>query len=329
MNKKAGVIQDPFISSFISQTDLLIKDTLNQLDNDLRNVLWEFMENGKRLRPYIVAGISNMLKGNRDFAVKLAACIEIYHNSTLIFDDIQDNSLLRRGKPTIHAQFGVGLAISFASVLRAMMTRTFANQLSADDSVLIYHWINKVAGMLSLGQFRELSWSSKNYLDITENDYIEMVRLKTGALIGLASLFGGISSNSNSIEELFEFGCSLGIAYQIYDDIKNVDKTSDQHKDKYSDIYSKKVSILIIHSIQFDGKLKNILMNIFSKHEINESDTWQVLQIFQESKAIEYSRNIANEYLQKAIGSLMQVKESDSILRVKFINEIKEIFKYA
>jgi len=330
MNSGSGVVQDTFISSLVSESDLYIKQILSQFDGDLQNVLWEFMRDGKRLRPFILACISRMLNGDRTIATRLAASVEIYHNTTLIFDDIQDNSLLRRGKPTVNAQFGSAVAISFASVLRSMITKPFADLLPVKESLILYQWINKVAVMLSLGQFREMMWSYKKDLNISEKDYLEMARFKTGALLGLASHFGGISAGSLHIEKLFEFGCNLGIAYQIYDDIGNVDVKIKQHKDKFSDIYSRKVTLLIVHSVENkDGKWKNDIMNIFSKDEIEESDVQLVLQIINDSEALDYSIGVANYYIQNAIDILMQIPEADSGFRERFINEIKEIFIHA
>lgn len=330
MSIGAGITQDNYISVLVADSDLFIKQILSELDDDLQKVLWGFMDRGKRLRPFILACVSRMLNGDREIALKLAASVEIYHNSTLIFDDIQDNSLLRRGRPTLFAQFGPGMSISYASVLRSMMTKTFANQLPVEDSLLVYQWIYKVAAMLSLGQYREMSWSYFNNLNISENDYLEMAKYKTGALLGLSALFGGISAKCKKIDELFEFGCNLGIAYQIYDDIGNVDEKQNQNKDKYSDITSKKVTLLTVHSIEHNNvNLKDELINIFSGNNLNESDVKRVLQIFKDSNALEYSYEIANTYLQNAISILRQIPDSDSVFREKFINQIKEIFRNA
>ncbi len=330
MKNDVGVVQDTYISSLVSDSDLCTKQILSQLDDDLKNVLWEFMSDGKRLRPFILACISRMLNGDRTIAIKLAASVEIYHNTTLIFDDIQDNSLVRRGKPTINAQFGSEIAISFASVLRSMITKPFKDLLPVEKTLLLYQWINKVAVMLSLGQYREMMWSHLKDLNVSEKDYLEMARFKTGALLGLAALFGGISAYSNLIEKLFEFGCNLGIAYQIYDDIGNVDLNTKQHKDKFSDIYSRKITLLVVHTAEINNrKWKDDLLTVFSKDVIFESDVQKVLQMLRDSDAIEYSRNVANNYIKKAIDILMQIPESDSGFRERFINEIKEIFIHA
>jgi len=330
MNNGVEVTTNDMTDSFITDTELYIKQILSQFDYDLQSVLWEFMRDGKRLRPFILACISRMLNGDRAIAIRLATSVEIYHNTTLIFDDIQDNSLVRRGKPTVNAQYGSVVAISFASVLRSMITKPFTDLLPVEESLILYQLINKVAVMLSLGQFREMMWSYRKDFNISEKDYLEMARFKTGALLGLASHFGGISANSLHSETLFEFGCNLGIAYQIYDDIGNVDVKIKQHKDKFSDIYSRKITLLIVHSVESkNGKWKNDIMKIFSKDEITESDVQLLLQIFHDSDALDYSRGVADYYIQNAIDILMQIPESDPGFREIFINEIKEIFIHA
>ena len=325
-----GVAQDNFVSSLISDSEICIKQVLSHYDDDLQQVLWEFMKDGKRLRPFILACITRMLNGDRAIAVRLAACVEIYHNATLIFDDVQDNSLMRRGKATLNARFGSGIAISYASVLRSMMIKPLTDLPAAYNSVFIYQWIHKVAILLSLGQYHEMMWSYRKDLHVSEKDYLEMARCKTGALIGLSALWGGISASSESIEKLFEFGCNLGIAYQIVDDIGNVDEKTKQKKDKYSDIYERKITLLVVHALeQNQEKWRNDLTTIFSKAEIMESDVLNVLQIFKDSYAIEYCRRVANQYVHNALNLLLEIPVSDSIFRDKFITEIKELFIHA
>lgn len=319
-----------FVSSLISDSDICIQQVLSPYDDDLQKVLWEFMKDGKRIRPFILASVTKMLNGDRTLAVKLAASIEIYHNATLIFDDVQDNSLMRRAKPTLNARFGSGIAISYASVLRSLMTKPLIDVLPENESLQIYQWIHKVATLLSLGQYNEMMWSYRNDLKVSKQNYLEMVRCKTGALIGLSALFGGMTTSGNATEKLFEFGSNLGIAYQIIDDIGNVDVDSKQQKDKYSDIYERKITLLVVHVLeQNHSKWKNDISTIFSKHEINESDVLTILQIFEESDALAYCRNIANHYVSKAIDFLMQIPAADPIFRDKFINEIKELFIHA
>ena len=323
---RMGVAQENFVSSLVSDSDLCIRQVLSQYDDDLQQVLWDFMKDGKRLRPFILACITRMLNGDKAIAVRLAASIEIYHNATLIFDDVQDNSLMRRGKATLNARFGSGIAISYASVLRSMMTKPLTDFLPANNSLYIYQWIHKVAILLSLGQYHEMMWSYRKDFHVSEKDYLEMARCKTGALIGLSALLGGMSGSNDEIEKLFEFGCNLGIAYQIIDDIGNVDVTSEQKKDKYSDIYEKKVTLLVVHALEQDQeKWRNDLTTIFSKTEITESDVLNVLRIFKDSSAMEYCREVANHYVHNAIGLLLQIPVSDSIFRDRFITEIKEI----
>lgn len=330
VKNRMGLAKENFVSSLVSDSDLCIKQVLSQYDEDLQQVLWEFMNDGKRLRPFILACITRMLNGDRAIAVRLAASVEIYHNATLIFDDVQDNSLMRRGKATLNARFGSGIAISYASALRSMMTNPFTDFLPVNNSLCIYQWIHKVAILLSLGQYHEMIWSYRKDLHVSEKDYLEMARCKTGALIGLSALLGGISASSDAIEKLFEFGWNLGIAYQIVDDIGNVDEKTKQKKDKYSDIYERKITLLVVHALeQNQKKWRNDLTTIYSKTEIMESDVLKVLQIFKDSYTMEYCREVANNYVQNAIGLLLQIPVSDSTFRDKFITEIKEILIHA
>src|SRR4030042_3434903 len=143
-----------------------------------------------------------------------------------------------------------------------------------------------------------------------------MARCKTGALIGLSALWGGMSASSDATEKLFEFGSNLGSAYQIIDDIGNVDEKSKQKKDKYSDIYERKVTLLVVHALeQNQEKWRNEITTVFSKAEIMESDVLNILQIFKDSNSIEYCREVENRYVQNAIDLLLQIPVSDSMFR--------------
>ena len=283
------------------------------------------MEGGKRLRPYLLACIVRMLNGDKKIAVKLAASIEMYHNATLIYDDIQDNSLTRRGKPTLYSLFGSGMALSYASVLRSSMTKPFSD-IHEDKYLQISQWVNHVASLLAIGQYTEMSWSYRQNFHVSEETYLEMVANKTGALIGLAATFGGIASSFPDVQKLFNIGCNLGIGYQILDDINNIDEIQSYKKDKYSDIYEKKITLLVIFIIKQGGKDETFLRENYTKKNLTETNVLDIANIFETSGAINYCRKIAAGYIQQSIDALNDLELTDSNFTHIFVNNIKEVF---
>lgn len=321
--------ESDIIPGILAQTDHYIHESLQSgLTEDL-NILSEYLQGGKKLRPFILASFVEMLDGDRDIAARLAASVEMYHNATLIFDDIQDNSLIRRGKPTLNKRFGVGVALSYATVLRALITKPYNDHFPQDKFIHVSRWINKVAIMLSEGQLMEMLWAYNKEFNVSEALYLQMVRKKTGSLIGLSATFGGIASGFDDNELLFDIGCDLGIAYQIIDDIMNIENEADQYKDKYSDVYERKITLLVVHSVLAGKKYENVLKHVFSKDEIDERDVSEVVDIFVQSGALKKSYRIANEYIDTAVHKIKSLPLSRQASTEKFINKIKVIFKNA
>jgi len=315
-------------SQIIRESQQCINQVLSNHDARLADTLLGFMQDGKNLRPFIVAYVAQMLNGDRFIAANLAASVEMYHNATLIFDDIQDNSLTRRGRPTLNAQFGVGLALSHATALRALMTQTYTNSIPDSSFLLVSKWVNRVAVALSMGQYCEMSWSNRRQFDVSARDYLQMARNKTGSLLGLSAVFGAIAADYPDLERLFEIGCDLGTAYQILDDISNI-KSGLATKDSYSDIIEKKITLMVLYVFERDENKSKTLKAIYSKDHVTQLDIKEVVQILQTSGSIDYCSNIAFDYLNHALEQLTHLAYADKGVSDKFILKIKEVFQHA
>lgn len=326
-----GLLEDRYdiIPGILAQTDHYIDESLQPGLAENLNILSGYLKGGKKLRPFILASFVEMLDGDRDIAARLAASVEMYHNATLIFDDIQDNSVIRRGKPTLNKQFGVGVALSYATVLRALITRPYNNHISEDKFFHVSRWINKVAIMLSEGQLMEMLWAFNKEFNVSEELYLQMVRKKTGSLIGLSAAFGGIASDFEDNDLLFDIGCDLGVAYQIVDDIMNIESEAEQFKDKYSDVYERKITLLVAHSVLAGGNFEDAVKRVYSQDEISEQNVSEVVNIFIQSGALKRSYQIANEYIDTAVFKIKNLPVSSQVATKKFINKIKVIFENA
>ncbi len=176
---------------------------------------------GKRIRPVLLLMAYNLYQDNIDKALPAAVGLEIYHNYTLLHDDLMDSASMRRGKPTVHKVWNPNTAI-----------------LSGDSMlVLAYQYIIKSAGTCGLnlldlftctaleigeGQQYDLNFETRN--DVTEAEYIEMIRLKTSVLLACALKMGAIlgESPAKDADKLYRFGESLGLAFQLQDDYLDV-----------------------------------------------------------------------------------------------------------
>ncbi len=172
---------------------------------------------GKRIRPLLVLLSSKSFGADVKQALPAAAAIEIFHNFTLLHDDIMDNAPLRRGKPTVYKKWGENIAILSGD---AMLVWAY-KMLEAFDGV-IYKKLNSVLNKTAIevceGQQMDMDFETR--MDVSIDEYIEMIRLKTAVLLGAALRFGGIIAkvNEEDLTHISDFGIKLGLAFQIQDD---------------------------------------------------------------------------------------------------------------
>nr|WP_199080329.1 polyprenyl synthetase family protein [Pedobacter sp. ASV19] len=176
---------------------------------------------GKRLRPALVLLAADLFKGSLDEALPAALAIETFHNFTLIHDDIMDNAPLRRGQQTVHEKWGTNNAILSGDV---MMVESNKLLTKVKVSVLkeVLDTFNATAQGVCEGQQLDMEFESRN--DVSIEEYIDMIRLKTAVLVGGAMKIGAIVGGASEADAnlIYDFGENLGIAFQLQDDILDV-----------------------------------------------------------------------------------------------------------
>lgn len=176
---------------------------------------------GKRIRPVMVLMATGLFTDDVIKALDVALAIETFHNFTLVHDDIMDNAPLRRGKQTVHEKWGVNNAILSGDV---MMVESNKHLSKVDVSVLkpVLDTFNLTAQGVCEGQQLDMEFETRDNVSIEE--YIEMIRLKTAVLLGGAMKLGAIVGGADEINAdlLYQFGENLGIAFQLQDDILDV-----------------------------------------------------------------------------------------------------------
>lgn len=205
---------------------------------------------GKRLRPAILMMACDMFGGDVQKSIKPALAIEVFHNFTLMHDDIMDKAPLRRGQVTVHERWNQNVAILAGD---AMMVEANKLMLQVDDHILrtVMDIFNDTATGVCEGQQFDMSFESRDR--VSTDEYINMIRLKTAVLLGgalkIGALIGG--AGQEDAELIYTFGEQLGIAFQLQDDILDVYGDPDKFgKQVGGDILSNKKTYLLIKALE-------------------------------------------------------------------------------
>lgn len=295
----------------------LLENTLNRQDfNDKPVELYEPISyilslGGKRLRPALTLAACELFGGDANDALIPAMGIEIFHNFTLIHDDIMDKAPLRRGKKTVHEKWNSDVAILSGD---AMLVKAYQYIVTVRPEILpqVVKVFNQTALEVCEGQQYDMNFETQE--DVSEDDYIEMIRLKTSVLLGCALEIGALVAGASVTQSdlIYRFGESIGIAFQIQDDI--LDAFGDPEK------FGKAVGGDILNN-------KNTILRLYAQHNANkeqqvaleaiyESDNEKVeaiKKVFVETGALDYAKKRMDAYYDEAIQFLKEAKGQPEI----------------
>lgn len=246
--------------------------------------------------------------GKAKDALPAAAAIEMLHNATLIEDDIEDDSEERRGKPCLHRIYGIPLAINAGDVLYFSSFLSIAKVKSQKvREMLVKSFI-----MIGEGQAYDIGWREKNVWDISEEDYKKMVTKKTGALIGAACAAGAYLGGADDkvANALYEYGKSIGVAFQIQDDVLNlIGDVKKYGKEIGGDITEGKRTLMVVHSLNNGSATdKQRLIEILSSHTRDQKKINEAIEIIKANGSIDYAINYAREIVMKSKRKLQRIK---------------------
>jgi len=173
---------------------------------------------GKRIRPVMTMLSNEMFGGDMKAAIKPALAIEMFHNFTLVHDDIMDHSAIRRGQPTVHEKWNEETAILSGDVM-LVLAYELLSDVSSDKLHAVLQLFNESAKKVCEGQ--QLDMIFENTADVTIDAYIDMIARKTGALFAGSMKMGALIAGSTAEDagNMYEFGLNAGIAFQVQDDI--------------------------------------------------------------------------------------------------------------
>jgi geranylgeranyl diphosphate synthase, type II len=228
---------------------------------------------GKRLRPMLTLLAYNLYRNDFKSAVPYAVAVEAFHNFTLMHDDIMDKAPLRRGKPTVHKKWNVSTAILSGDVMLVKVYEMFS-ALHPEQFKQVVKAFNQCAAAVCEGQQWDMEFEGKKTVD--EQDYLNMIKLKTAVLLGFSLELGAILADASEADRkaLYAFGTNIGMGFQLKDDL--LDAYADPKKfgkQVGGDIIANKKTFLLIKAIESaEGKTKTELnrwltATRFKKHE--------------------------------------------------------------
>jgi geranylgeranyl diphosphate synthase type II len=261
---------------------------------------------GKRLRPLLALMACNLFSDKIDYAVIPVTGLEIFHNFTLVHDDIMDKADIRRGFPTLHNKWNLNQAILSGDVMAFVTNECF---LHSPPNLLqkVFSIFNKAAIEVCIGQQLDMDFEKATI--VSHEEYLRMIELKTAVLIAasvkIGAIFGG--ADEKNAGTLYEYGRNLGLAFQIQDDI--LDTYGDMKvfgKISGGDIIAGKKTFLYVKATEIATReQRKKLQEIYlSETTDTKAKIKNVTEIFDQLNIKHISENLANDYLKIAVGFL-------------------------
>jgi geranylgeranyl diphosphate synthase, type II len=283
---------------------------------------------GKRIRPVLVLLNCEIFGGDLNSAVNPAIALEVFHNFTLLHDDIMDNAPLRRGKETVYKKWNANVAILSGDTMFAL---AYKHLIKTDKAILndILDIFTTAAIEVCEGQQYDMNFETRK--DVSIDEYMEMIRLKTAVLIAASMKTGAVIGRANlkDVENIYKFGECVGIAFQLQDDLLDVYGDQEKFGKKIGgDIVSNKKTFLYIKSLQdAKGADKNILQKYFSSADFEPQEKIvAVKKVYDNIGVRETTVELINQYYARALDcySLISLSEEKKTPLKKYTDRMMQ-----
>ncbi|MGB2174756.1 MAG: polyprenyl synthetase family protein [Flavobacteriaceae bacterium] len=268
---------------------------------------------GKRLRPVLTLMTADCFDGEIKTALDAALAVEVFHNFSLIHDDIMDAAPLRRGHQTVHEKWNLNTGILSGDAMLIMAYQLFENY-PPDIFQKLAKLFSKTALEVCEGQQYDIDFETRDTVSISE--YLKMIEYKTAVLVGAAMKMGAIIANASKEdqERCYEFGKNLGIAFQLQDDYLDAFGNPETFgKQVGGDIIENKKTYLYLKALEFSSEKEKLhLKQLFSSETNNSTEKIQVTkQIFSASGSAEATQKAISFYTTKAFEILKTINISE------------------
>jgi geranylgeranyl diphosphate synthase, type II len=276
-------------------------------------VFYTLENGGKRIRPVLVLMGLNLFDDTIDDGIKSALAVEIFHNFTLLHDDIMDNSSERRSRPTVHKKWGANTAILSGDAMMILAYRFLAQSPVKYMSSLMKVF-NKAALEVCEGQQFDINYEAES--TVSEGEYIQMIRLKTSVLMAAALQMGAIIGGADKDDQadLYRFGLNLGLAFQLQDDYLDIfGEQSVFGKSIGNDIITNKKTYLLVKAFELSqGDEKEKLQRLMISREFDEKEKIRlVTDIYEHLFLRDLTKKKINFFHQNSLDYLTRVKVTD------------------
>lgn len=261
---------------------------------------------GKRVRPVLCLMGNELFDEINKDAWQVATAIELFHNFTLIHDDIMDKAPLRRGMQTVHEKFGESTALLAGDVM-LVAAYDYLNKISGKYLYSIINLFNKTAREVCEGQQLDMDFEKQNHVSF--DDYQNMISLKTSVLLAaslkMGAILGGAGERNQNL--LYEFGRKLGLAFQVQDDYLDAFGDPDKFgKQVGGDIKANKKTFLLIHALETASpECKAQLSDLLKRNDNDKVN--EVLSIFRQCKVDEWAGELKEKFFNEAMTHLEDV----------------------
>lgn len=260
---------------------------------------------GKRIRPVLLLAVCAALGGNYKDAINQALGIEMYHNFTLLHDDVMDNADVRRGRPTVHKKWNEATAILSGDAMLTMAAQLIARNAGNKCSELL-EVFHRTAMEVYEGQQYDMDFEGRS--DVTIEEYMEMICLKTSVLLGCACELGAIMADASESEQkaIYDFGINLGLAFQLQDDWLDTFGNPEIFGKKIGgDILNAKKTYLLITLLnKLDKSHADMLLSYLKSYAPDQEKIEKVINLYEEYEVGAECRAAVDYYGKKSIVSL-------------------------
>ena len=261
---------------------------------------------GKRLRPLLCLLACQAAGGDWHRALPAAAAVELVHNFSLIHDDIEDNSLTRRGRPAVWALWGLAHGVNVGDTMLVLahqaLSRLEQHRVEHATILVAMTTLDQTCQALCEGQYLDVT--SEGDLRVTEVSYLEMISLKTAALIAAGTELGALIGGSGRDKQHYRrFGVELGLAFQMADDVLGIwGESARTGKPTGSDLLSRKMTLPVIYALQ--GREGKQLAALYTQPQLSDADVSRAIELLNRAGARQYVEQRAAEHELNALAAL-------------------------
>ena len=283
---------------------------------------------GKRMRPLLTLMAAYLFTDDWRKAIQPALGVEVFHNFSLMHDDIMDQAPLRRGQPTVHEKWNQNIAILSGDV---MLVNAYELLLAVDVDKLkpVISRFSRTAAEVCEGQQLDMNFETR--WDVTEDEYIQMIRLKTSVLLGYSLELGGLiaGADAETTRHLYEGGVNIGIGFQLKDDLLDVyGDPAKFGKQVGGDILANKKTFLLIEALQqAQGPVRDELTNWLQKPVTDKGEKVQAVTAIYEQLGIrQITESRISEYFARGFANFDQITADPArkAFLIQFVRQLAE-----